>query len=360
MQIHADKYLGCLLGGAAGDALGYPIEFWTENDIRQEYGTRGITAFDLTNGEAVVSDDTQMTAFTANSVLISAVCGGTPARAGERFRSDLSAAYREWYLTQTGGQPGRAYRSWIMQEPKLFVRRAPGNTCMSAIASGAGGTIAAPVNDSKGCGGVMRAAPVGLLFDTHRIKPETLAVLGAECGAVTHGHPLGWLPAAALACMTDRLAHFGDSITEALHAASEAVQTAFSAEEFPQVQTMTALLQKAELLAQSDTPILDAIHTLGEGWVGEEALAVSVCCAIRFEDSFADALTAAVNHRGDSDSTGAVTGNLLGARLGLSGIPTAFQSGTDLHDLLTVLAEDLAAAAQGIPDAPRFGKYRIR
>lgn len=359
MSIQADQYLGCLLGGAAGDALGYPVEFNTESEIFSIYGEKGITAFEMPYGSAIVSDDTQMTAFTANSVLISAVCGGTPPKAGARFRTDLAALYQEWYLTQTGGRPGDGFRAWIMREPVLFARRAPGNTCMSAIAAGAKGTIGSPVNHSKGCGGVMRAAPVGLLFDTHLIAPETLAVLGAESGAITHGHPLGWLPAAVLACAVDRLVHFGDSMTAALHAAIAAVEGAFSAQEFPDVKVLSALLQRAEQLAQSDTPVLDAVHSLGEGWVGEEALAIAVFCALRFEDDFAGGLIAAVNHRGDSDSTGAVAGNLLGARLGLGGIPAQFREGTDVHDILVTLAEDLAQAAQGSLDAPQLEKYRV-
>lgn len=68
---HLDRYRGCLLGGAAGDALGYPVEFLSLTDIQEQYGPAGITSYTLQNGVAQISDDTQMTLFTANGLLFS-------------------------------------------------------------------------------------------------------------------------------------------------------------------------------------------------------------------------------------------------------------------------------------------------
>lgn len=68
-----DKYRGCLIGGAIGDALGYAVEFIDDAQIRARYGQNGITEYDLRNGIACISDDTQMTLFTATGLL----CGKT-------------------------------------------------------------------------------------------------------------------------------------------------------------------------------------------------------------------------------------------------------------------------------------------
>src|SRR5699024_6849945 len=77
------------------------------------------------------------------------------------------------------------------------------------------------------------------------------------------------------------------------------------------------LLMRAVKLARDPAVSdLDGIHALGEGWVAEEALAIAVFCAVRYQDDFAAAIRAAVNHKGDSDSTGAICGNILGAWLG--------------------------------------------
>ena len=61
---------GSLIGGAAGDALGYAVEFDSYHRIIDKYGEQGITEYELTNGIAQISDDTQMTLFTANGMLM--------------------------------------------------------------------------------------------------------------------------------------------------------------------------------------------------------------------------------------------------------------------------------------------------
>ena len=86
---------------------------------------------------------------------------------------------------------------------------------------------------------------------------------------------------------------------------------------------------------------LDCIHELGEGWVAEETLAIAVFCALRHEHDFEAGIVAAVNHNGDSDSTGAVCGNILGARLGFSGIPAKYTERLELLDVIEGFADDL-------------------
>ena len=56
-----DRYRGCLIGGAVGDALGYAVEFWDEGQIFSRYGKKGITEYAMTDGAARISDDTQLT-----------------------------------------------------------------------------------------------------------------------------------------------------------------------------------------------------------------------------------------------------------------------------------------------------------
>ncbi|MCR4602543.1 MAG: ADP-ribosylglycohydrolase family protein, partial [Prevotella sp.] len=65
-----DLVRGSLIGGAAGDALGYPIEFCSYKSIVASKGKDGITEYELMHGVAEISDDTQMTLFTANGMLM--------------------------------------------------------------------------------------------------------------------------------------------------------------------------------------------------------------------------------------------------------------------------------------------------
>ena len=81
-------------------------------------------------------------------------------------------------------------------------------------------------------------------------------------------------------------------------------------------------------------------------------MAIGVHCSLRHADDFSAALTAAVNHDGDSDSTGAVTGNILGAWLGFDAIEGRWKNGLELYDVLMELADDLCIVQQLPPDTP--------
>ena len=327
-----DKFRGCLAGGAAGDALGYAVEFMSEERIFARYGKSGITEYDPAGGPAVISDDTQMTLFTAAGLL-----AGTPGN----YAGAIRESYLDWLKTQQERFPlpeGR-YSSWLVNEERLFARRAPGNTCLAALRAGGFGTVGTPINQSKGCGGVMRAAPVGLYFNDRGTDVREVARLGAEAAAVTHGHILGWMPAAALAQIIHEISQNGDTVYDAV------MKTLYTQEEMwpdsEEKETFLELTRRAADLAGTDRDDLEAVHRLGEGWVAEETLAVAVYCALKYEHDFDRCLIAAVNHKGDSDSTGAVAGNILGARLGLAGIPEKYLERLELKDVILEVADDL-------------------
>lgn len=163
-----EKIAGCLIGGAAGDALGYAVEFENENSITKTYGKPGITEYALNHkGVAQISDDTQMTLFTANALIVGMtrdrLNNGADRRDG--FMDDISKAYQDWHTTQFNFLPNLHPKcAWITNIPELYEMRAPGGTCLKSCYHGANGTIAYPINDKHGCGGVMRVAPIGLLF----------------------------------------------------------------------------------------------------------------------------------------------------------------------------------------------------
>ena len=157
-----DRIRGSLIGGAIGDALGYPVEFiYSFGEIQKQYGERGITRLDTRQhwldeteqvGKAVVSDDTQMTLFTA--------CGMLNAGTFEDAKYSICEAYLEWFLTQTQKKKKNFNQCWIKKVPELNKRRAPGHTCLSALNDIFNGCES--FNNSKGCGGIMRTAPIAL------------------------------------------------------------------------------------------------------------------------------------------------------------------------------------------------------
>ena len=91
-----DKIRGCLMAGAAGDALGYEVEFMSRKAILSRFGEQGIAKFALdNNGKALISDDTQMTLFTANGLL-------NAPRLNVQPQFAVARAYVDWYYTQIG------------------------------------------------------------------------------------------------------------------------------------------------------------------------------------------------------------------------------------------------------------------
>ena len=203
-NIIKDRIRGSLIGGAIGDALGYPVEFiYSFGDIQRRYGRNGITRLDTHqwwleeddgNGKAVISDDTQMTLFTACGLLNAKAKGMAP-------RYAICYAYIEWLFTQIGWKSRRYSDCWISKIPELNKRRAPGNTCITSLNEILAGRE--PNNDSKGCGGVMRTAPVALYGAVWRNSAEGEVPVGrisniqdvdrlaAEAAEITHQHPLG-------------------------------------------------------------------------------------------------------------------------------------------------------------------------
>lgn len=346
-----DKIRGSLLGGAVGDALGYPVEFLSWNRIQARYGEAGIRDYDpdMETGFALVSDDTQMTLFTANGILFGETRGamrgimGTPSGYVNRM-------YKEWLLTQTGGSRSEDSISWLMDVPELWSSRAPGTTCMSALRSGERGSVKNPINDSKGCGGVMRVAPMGLRYSPMGMgwSREELDWEGAELAALTHGNSLGYMPAAVLVHIVNVGVYGGcprgDTLADAVGDAMDTARQLFGSD--PHWGELRTLIDRAEALAGNTASDEENIQALGKGWVAEETLAIAVYCALRYWDDFSKGVTAAVNHSGDSDSTGAVTGNILGAWLGCGAIEDKWKRGLELRDIILEMADDLCYGCQ--------------
>ncbi len=334
------RFLGCLLGGAVGDALGAPVEFMKRTEILRRFGPDGITQYaPAYGGLGTITDDTQTTLFTAEGLIRGWVRGCFK---GITTYSGVTAhAYLRWLQTQ-GERPtcdidfGADEPGWLFRQRELHSRRAPGNTCLSALR--AMSSLGEPArNDSKGCGGVMRVAPVGLFAWRLRQQesPQDAFRLGTELAALTHGHPIGALTGGVLAVLILALTD-GASLPEALVASKAILQAEPGHEE-----TLRAI-ELADELVVSGLPHEAALARLGQGWVAEEALAISIYCAL-VARNFKHGVILAVNHDGDSDSTGAIVGNLLGAMHGVKAIPAEWLEPLELRDVITEVAEDLYA-----------------
>lgn len=360
------RLLGCLLGGAIGDALGYPVEFvGSAASIVDRFGAAPPGRLDFARpGEALVSDDTQMSLFVAEGVI----------RAIQRFNDRgiasvpgvIGRALLRWYDTQTVSPERIASferNGWLRTEARLYARRAPGNTCLSSLEMlSRSEPPSPPLNNSKGCGAVMRSAPIGLAAGDRAGAFE----VACESGAQTHGHPLGYLPAGYLASVVFDVAR-GMGLAEAMNAADELLRHEAIEGGFPGAESripgqdeahrrgareLLECVNRARVAARSvGVPTSSEVEALGGGWTGEEALAISLFCALTVREgapgAVGRALWASVVHGGDSDSTGAITGNILGAAFGAEALPGAWVERVDLRDTIERLAGDLYAVAAG-------------
>ncbi|WP_433870300.1 ADP-ribosylglycohydrolase family protein [Saccharopolyspora sp. CA-218241] len=340
-----ERVLGCFLGGALGDALGADLEFRTAEEIGARFGPEGPRGLPESYGvRGAFTDDTQMTLFTAEGLI-----RGSAARRMLDVADPLPEvqhAYQRWLHTQgvdwdAAAGPFLAERpvpdGWLIEVPGLFKTRAPGKTVFRALTRfGDGhppGSFTEPVNDSKGCGGVMRAAPVALCST----DPAEVFELAARTAALTHGHPAGFHSAGALAVIVQQ-ALLGRTLDDGVWLALQVLETWSDHEE------TSAMLKAAVDLAGSGVPTPRQVaEVLGGGWVGEQALAIAVCAALVGGEDVALALRVAVHHDGDSDSTGAICGNIVGALLGVGALPVDWLAELELRDVVEQIALDCVA-----------------
>ena len=318
-----------LYGGAMGDILGAEIEFWSLDRIRARFpdGVDPLTR--------EFTDDTQMTLFTAEGLL----CGHR--RGEERGIGTIEApvhhAYLRWLQTQ-GETPRVAHveRFGLVADPRMHKRRAPGMTCLSALRA-AEYFGQQQRNSSKGCGSLMRMVPLPLL------RREREAIIWAQdISGLTHGHE-----SAADSCAAFTF------ICHALLAEMPLEHAILSAMTMPLNDEVKYALAAALHTPHDGTG--ETVETLGGGWVAEEALSIALYACLAVEkrapqgQRVETALRIAVTHSGDSDSTGAIAGNLLGLLYTDEVMAHPWRRAINGADLIDRLATDLWFA--GHPDA---------
>lgn len=338
-----DKCRGSLVGGAVGDALGYEVEFMSIPAIRKRFGENGILDYVLDlKGVAEISDDTQMSLFTAEGLLNGIAEGKIYEK---EILPYITKAYEYWYYTQSRPEL-KMSGSWLSYISALWSRRAPGTTCMSALHSITMPNAAPVINNSKGCGGVMRVAPIGIFSAAHPkvLDLEHAGYLAGYAADITHKHPLSTYSSMALAmivaeCIAQENIDRDKFKFIVIDRVFKLLGLWFKGADH--LADLFNLILKAMWYATSKECDTYSIRQLGEGWVAEETLAIAIFSVMRYIDDFEKCICCAVNHDGDSDSTGAVAGNIIGAILGYNAIPEKYLTNLELHDVLLSVADDL-------------------
>jgi ADP-ribosylglycohydrolase len=308
MKIGRTYFRGCLLGGATADAKSYSHK---------------------EGGKELVSDNTQMTCFTVDGLIWAderALRKGVYA-----YIPCLFYSYQKWYYTQTGNLADKNYdfilKGEILEWEDLFARRGTGETSLDALAGSINntyGTMRNRVNSSKGCGSVMRVAPIGMYF----WKNMDMAFrIGSESGALTHGHIDAILASGFYAAFIARIVQ-GD----AMKTAAEHALTRLKLED--DHETCFNLIEKAIKLAGKKSPVGKGMESIGAGYTADEAVALAVYLCIRYQDDFDGAILAATTFHGNTDSIAPICGNALGAYHGEGVIPPKWLKELELADLI--------------------------
>lgn len=330
-----------MLGGAVGGALGAPVEFMSRREILDRFGPQGITRFAPVYGRAgAITDDTQMTLFTLEGLLRAEV--RYAARGICNPFSVIHRAYFRWHATQTGPQRTiEGIDGFLASVPELWSRRAPGTTCLSALQDV--GTISQPArNDSKGAGAIMRVAPIGLA----EVRDGAFS-FARQVAALTHGHVTGQVAAGWFAAWIEAIAK-RPSLP-----AGTAASCAWDICRGEAPELDDALARAFALAAKGR--VQQAPLELREGWVAEEAAAIALWCVLTAPDPM-EALRLAVNIDGDSDTTGCLVGQVMGALHGPGWIPAGWLDQLELRSVIDQLAEDAMVVFWNMPSegSPEF------
>lgn len=345
MERLRSAYQGCLLGLAAGDALGYTVDSKSYEEICQDYGPQGLMGYDLVNGPARISAHTQIAAFATNALLI-AITRGQQKGNNAAYQRYLQLAMEEWANVQTYQRSPEPMRCWTAQVSAFRQRRCTDYRMLDTLQRRRIGSVEAPANRNAAHGAIAAAIAVGLAFHPDRMDFPQIGVLGAQAIALTQGDSTAFLAGAALAYMTAGILQEPDCpLPLQFSHAADAMAAQFG-REFSAAAQVRGLLQTAAKLAQegtlSHTEAMERLQCI----TCDQVLAGAVYAALSSGGDFDKAMVIAVNHSGRSAAVGAVTGALLGARLGVEALPDFYLEGLETAPYLLTLAADLT---QGSP-----------
>lgn len=306
-----ERFVGCLIGLALGDALGAPLEFMPRAEIMATYGeVRELLGGGWLNVEpGEYTDDTQLALAIAESIV----------RTGRIDPPDIAARFVAWL--RTGPKDvGNITRTAIRYHEQGLPWQEVGPRVVRELVGG-----------SAGNGSLMRCAPVGLF---HAARPAALLRDSTIVSEITHANPLSIWSSIAVNL----------AIVEFLHGRTKDVIARVAAQ-IPERQVRDILLTVPGLPRRSVRSGGFVLETLGAAF-----------WALQHGENFEEVVVAAINLGDDADTVGAVAGALAGARDGVNAIPDRWKDQLRDADRLADLAlalHRLAAKDELVASAPQ-------
>lgn len=347
-------YSGCLLGLAVGDAMGYTVEDKSWDEIQTEYGPGGLLGYDLKEDEyAPVTSHTQIAAFLCNGLLLGL------SRGKKEYLRWSKLALKEWTRSQQFYRDPEKSYCFLCKLPQFHYRHCRDVRMLDNHRLEFYGSMTQRKNMNNTPGAITAGIAAGMLYQPGRITPEGVGELAGELIALTHGHPETFLSGVVLSYVIAGVLHDpGHSLAQQF---TQAIRVAVGlyGQQFPQMERLSLKLRRAIELAQNDgISALQAMEQLGCGDTAECLAGAMYACLVNPKD-FDGAVITAVNHSGTSAAVGAITGAIMGARLGEDALPEFYLESLECTDVLRTLARDMAAGtpALGIFDDSWDHKY---
>lgn len=328
---------GCLLGLAVGDAMGHTVEDKSWEEIQQDYGPNGLLGYDLVNGYASASANTQVAAYVSNGLLLG-VSRGKP----ELYLRYITLSLREWARAQHFPRDPEKSWCWVAKIPQMRVRKFKDSRMLDALRMDPAGTMEKPVNKASSTGSLTGAVVIGLACNDRGMDRALAARLGAQTVALTHGNTETILCGSILAeCVASILESPETSLYTHLSRTIERMEKEFGdtyvqAEEL--ADQLRGVMEKA--LFGTGNPTEEMERMVCD--TAPQCLCAAVYTVLHCQEDFDGAMILAVNHSGRSAVVGSLVGAILGAKMGAEALPEFYLECLEPAEVLETLAADLA------------------
>ena len=341
MDKKLSAYQGCLLGLAVGDAMGYPVDKKTWDEISGMYGPNGLLGYDLANGSADNTSYTQLATFAYNGLLLGAIRGNP-----DKYGKFIALSLREWAKSQQYWSTAEKTFCWVAQVPEMRRRHCMDTSMLDALRRETLGTPEKPVFRSVFPGALTAAVAVGLAAEQAKLTQAQIGRLGAEAVAFTHGEPEAFLSGSFVAYAIAEILQTPEARLAELYGKVCDLLEQQYAEKYPQVYDVTAGVKRAiGLTRDAELSPLAAMTLLG-CTTAAECVAGAVYATTIHMANFDEAMIVSVNHSGRSGCVGSLVGAIMGARLGVEALPEFYLESLETTAVLSELAKDFAQVRQ--------------
>ena len=337
MGKNLDRYRGCLLGLAVGDAMGMPVDDMTLEQIRENYGPNGLLGYDLRSDYAEITSYTQLAAYVCNSLLLSVSRGK-----GDRKLEYVKLGLKEWTRSQQFARDPESSYCWVAKLPAFRRRHCRDARMLDTLRLAAMGYPEKSPNSYNAPGSLTSAIAVGMFYNSQRLTPPQIGELAAQIVALTHGDPTAFLSAAVLAyAIAGILLEPEMALEDQFTAAISTMDHQFRGK-YSEAYTVAATLTGAVEQAKAAEPMSEVMERF-QCYSAMHCLAGAIYASLANREDFDTAMITAVNHSGYSSAVAGVTGAILGAYMGYTALPDFYLESLEPVKALCQLADDMVS-----------------